>query len=56
MASDTQRAEELNRLRHLSQMQGLNFSDFSADKKKFKDACERLAKLEREIMQNPSFK
>ena len=49
-------AMELNRLRHLAPMQGLEFSDFSADKKKFEDACERLAKIEREIMQNPSFK
>ena len=49
-------AEELNRLRMLAPMQGLELTDFSADKKKFEEACERLAKLEREIMQNPSFK
>lgn len=49
-------AMELNRLRMLAPMQGLKLTDFSADKKKFEDACERLAQLEREIMKNPSFK
>ena len=49
-------AEELNRLRMLAPMPGLEFTDFSADRKKFEEACERLAKLERELMQNPSFK
>lgn len=49
-------AEELNRLRMLAPMPGLEFTDFSADRKKFEDACERLEKLERELMQNPSFK
>ena len=49
-------AEELNRLRVLAPMPGLEFTNFSADRKKFEEACERLAQLEREIMQNPSFK
>ena len=49
-------AEELNRFRALAPMPGMESTDFSADRKKFEDACERLAKLEREIMQNPSFK
>ena len=46
-------ANELNRLRALAPMPGLEMTDFSADRKKFAEACERLAKLEREIMQNP---
>ena len=46
-------AMELNRLRYLAPMPGLEMTDFSADRRKFEDACERLAKLEREIMQNP---
>ncbi len=45
--------EELNRLRLLAQMPGGERTDFSADRRKFEDACERLARLEREIMQNP---
>ena len=49
-------AMELNRLRALAPMPGLEMTDFSVDRKKFAEACERLAKLEREIMQNPSFK
>ena len=49
-------AEELNRLRMLAPMPGLEFTDFSADRKNFEEACERLTKLEREIMQNPAFK
>ena len=49
-------AEELNRLRLLSTRPGLELTDFSADRKKFAEACERLTELEREIMQNPSFK
>ena len=46
-------AGELNRLRALASMPGLEMTDFSADRRKFADACERLARLEREIMQNP---
>ncbi len=46
-------ANELNRLRHLAPIPGLEMTDFSADRKKFAEACERLAKLERQIMQNP---
>ena len=46
-------AGELNRLRHLAPMPGLEMTDFSADRKKFAEACERLIELEREIMQNP---
>ncbi len=46
-------AGELNRLRALAPMPGLDKTDFSADRQKFAEACERLAKLEREIMQNP---
>ncbi|MBQ6598465.1 MAG: protein kinase [Lentisphaeria bacterium] len=49
-------AEELNLFRALAPMQGMESTDFSADRKKFEDACERLAKLERELMQNRSFK
>jgi len=46
-------AMELNRLRHLAPMPGLEMTDFSAERQKFAEACERLARLEREIMQNP---
>ena len=46
-------AGELNRLRVLAPMPGLEMTDFSADRQKFAEACERLASLEREIMQNP---
>ena len=49
-------AEELNRLRMLAPRPGLEYTDFSADRKKFTEACERLAKLEREIMQDRSLK
>jgi len=46
-------ANELNRLRALAPMPGLEMTDFSADRQKFAEACERLARLERQIMQNP---
>ena len=46
-------AMELNRLRALAPLQGLEMTDFSADRKTFAEACERLARLERQIMQNP---
>ena len=46
-------AGELNRLRALAPIPGLEQTDFSADRRKFREACERLARLERQIMQKP---